>query len=357
VLSIIAAILAVSLLIIIHECGHYFAARAVGMRVERFSFGFGPVLLSVRRGDTLFELRAVPIGGFVAVPMRAEPAPAAADAAPGAAPAAPADPADPGVYANKPAWARFAFVFAGPVMNWVAAVLVAWVLLASVGLGVADPASRVGQLLPGMPAEKAGLRSGDRIEAVGDVPVSSWEELVREIQSHPGQPVTFRISRGEGASAATQELRVTPTPAGKVGFGPAELTVRTGALEALPAAVKLTNANLGAQLYGFASILSRKQRAELSGPIGIAQELVRGARAGLERFLKLVWTISVGLAVLNLLPFPGLDGSRLLFLAYELVTRRRVNERVEGLIHAGGLVVLIALIIAVSFGDVARLLR
>jgi regulator of sigma E protease len=77
----------------------------------------------------------------------------------------------------------------------------------------------------------------------------------------------------------------------------------------------------------------------------------------MERFLKLVWTISVGLAVLNLLPFPALDGSRLLFLGYELVTRRRVNERVEGLIHAGGFVVLLILILAVSFGDVARLLR
>jgi regulator of sigma E protease len=353
VLSIVAAILAVSLLIIIHECGHYFAARAVGMRVERFSFGFGPVLLSLRRGETLFELRAVPIGGFVAVPMRAEPAAEGAGAA-GPAPLA-AD--DPGVYANKPAWARFAFVFAGPVMNWVAAVLVAWVLLASVGLGVADPSSRVGQLLEGMPAKAAGLQSGDRIVAVGGVPVSTWEQLVTQIQAHPGQPVTFDVSRGEGAAATTQALRVTPTEKGKVGFGPAEITVRTGALEALPAAVKLTNANLGAQLYGFASILSRKQRAELSGPIGIAQELVRGARAGIERFLKLVWTISVGLAVLNLLPFPGLDGSRLLFLGYELVTRRRVNERVEGLIHAGGLIVLVALIIAVSFGDVARLLR
>lgn len=352
-LSIVAAILAVSLLIIVHECGHYFAARAVGMRVERFSFGFGPVLLSVRRGETLFELRAVPIGGFVAVPMRAEPAPPPPDGAPAAA----AAPDDPGVYASKPAWARFAFVLAGPVMNWVAAVLVAWALLASVGLGVADPASRVGQLLPGMPAERAGLRSGDRIQAVGGVPVATWDDLVRQIQRHPGEPVTFEISRGDGAAASTTELRVTPTPAGKVGFGPAELVVRTGALKAIPAAVRLTNANLGAQLYGFASILSRKQRAELSGPIGIAQELVRGARAGLERFLKLVWTISVGLAVLNLLPFPGLDGSRLLFLGYELVTRRRVNERVEGLIHAGGLVVLVAIIIAVSFGDVARLLR
>jgi regulator of sigma E protease len=353
VLSIVAAILAVSLLIIIHECGHYFAARAVGMRVERFSFGFGPVLLSFRRGETLFELRAVPVGGFVAVPMRAEPGPEGEAAAGGSLP--PAD--DPGVYANKPAWARFVFVLAGPVMNWATAVLVAWALLASFGLGTPDPSARVGQLMPGMPAEKAGLQSGDRIEAVGGVPVSSWDELVAQIRAHPGQPVVFRVARGEGTGATATELQVTPTPAGKVGFGPAKIVQHRGLLEAFPEAVHATNTNLAAQLYGFMSIFSRKQAAELSGPIGIAQELVRGARAGTERFLELVWTISVGLAVLNLLPFPGLDGSRLLFLGYELVTRRRVNERVEGMIHAGGLIALIAVIIVVSFGDVARLLR
>ena len=121
--------------------------------------------------------------------------------------------------------------------------------------------------------------------------------------------------------------------------------------------MRLTNANLSAQISGFAAIFARKQKAELSGPIGIVQELVRGARAGTERFLKLIWTFSVGLAVLNLLPFPALDGSRLAFLGYELVTRRRVNERVEGLIHTGGFIVLVILILAVSFGDVARLLR
>jgi regulator of sigma E protease len=343
ILSILAAVLAVSLLIILHECGHFFAARAAGMRVERFSFGFGPVLLSFRRGETLFALSAVPIGGYVAVA--------------GAGSSAEVNPADGGAYANKSAWRRFVFVLAGPVMNWVAAVLVAWFLLATFGLGVADPASRVGQLLPGKPAEVAGLRTGDRIEAVGEVPVRTWEELVDQIRRHPGEPVVFRIARGDGEQAARQEVRVTPGEDGKVGFGPAELKVRTGALAAVPAAVQLTNANLRAQLAGFGSIFSRKQRAELSGPIGIAQELVRGARDGTERFLKLVWTISVGLAVLNLLPFPALDGSRLLFLAYELVTRRRVNERVEGIIHTGGFFVLLALILAVSFGDVARLLR
>ena len=339
--AIVAAILAVSLLIIVHEAGHYFAARAVGMRVERFSIGFGPVLLSFRRGDTLFAISAVPIGGYVSVA--------------GTGANVPAD--DPGAYGNKSALRRFAFVLAGPVMNYLAAVVVAWALLAGPGLGVADPASRVGAVVPGLPAEAAGLCSGDRIESVAGTPVESWEALVREIRRHPGEEIVLEVVRADGAR---ERLPITPRDAGgigQVGLQPAELAVRTGALEGLPAAFRLTNANLSAQLSAFGAIFTRKQKAELSGPIGIAQELVRGARAGLERFLKLVWTISVGLAVLNLLPFPALDGSRLLFLGYELVTRRRVNERVEGLIHAGGFVVLLILILAVSFGDVARLLR
>jgi regulator of sigma E protease len=236
---------------------------------------------------------------------------------------------------------------------------VAWSLLATVGLGAPDPSARVGSVLSGMPADAAGLRPGDRVEAVAGTPVSTWEDLVREIQRHPGEEVSLEVVRGEGPGAR-RTLRITPRDArgvGKVGVAPAELTMRAGGLAAVPAAFRETNANLSAQLSAFASVFTRKQRAEISGPIGIAQELVRGARAGLERFLKLVWTISVGLAVLNLLPFPALDGSRLVFLGYELVTRRRVNERVESIIHTGGFVVLLILIAAVSFGDVARLLR
>jgi regulator of sigma E protease len=345
VLSIVAAILAVSVLIIIHEAGHYFAARAVGMRVERFSIGFGPVLLSFRRNDTLFAVSAIPLGGYVSV---------------AGAGAGTVDPEDSGAYANKAAWRRFVFVLAGPVMNYLSAVVVAWALLAGPGLGVADPGPRAGTIVPGMPAEASGLRSGDRIETVAGKPVASWQELVQEVQRHPGEEIVLEVVRGDGAAETRQPIRITPKDAGgvgKVGLGPAEIAVRTGALEGIPLAVRLTNANLSAQLSGFGAIFSRKQKAELSGPIGIAQELVRGARAGIERFLKLVWTISVGLAVLNLLPFPALDGSRLLFLGYELVTRRRVNERVEGLIHTGGFIVLLILIVAVSFGDVAKLLR
>jgi regulator of sigma E protease len=143
---------------------------------------------------------------------------------------------------------------------------------------------------------------------------------------------------------------------GRVGVAQARLLVRKDPLSALADAFARTNANAALQLRAFGSVFSQKQRVE--GPVGIARELVRGAREGIEPFLGLVWTISVVLAILNLLPVPALDGGRLAFLGYEIVTRRKVNERVEHWLHVAGFFLLVGLILAVTlFGDLPRLLR
>lgn len=343
-LAIVAAILAVSLLIIIHEAGHFLAARRFGMAVERFSVGFGPVLFSFKRGETEFALSALPLGGYVKI----------AGMAPGEAKGTP----DPRLFANQSPGRRFLVILAGPAANYLAAILVAWGLLATLGLRAPDPAPRLGQLVPGMPAEAAGLRAGDRVAAVAGKPVASWTDLVAELQRHPGEAITVEVVRGEGPSAQTLAIPITPKDdggVGRVGVQQPTLVVREGPLSALVEAVRRTNANAALQLRAFGSLFSKRQRVE--GPVGIARELVRGARAGAEPFLGLVWTISVVLAILNLLPFPALDGGRLVFLGYELVTRRRVDERVEHVFHMVGFVLLVGLILAVTiFGDLPRLL-
>jgi regulator of sigma E protease len=342
-LAIAAAVLAVSLLIVVHEAGHYLAARRFGMRVERFSIGFGPVLLSFRHRDTEFAISALPLGGYVKIS--------------GMAPGEDVDPADRSFYSNQPAWRRFLVILAGPAMNYGTAILIAWGLLASLGLRAPDPAPRVGALVEGMPAAEAGLRPGDRIAAVAGRPVDSWMELVGELQRHPGEEIVLQIVRGEGPATERLALPITPRDdggVGRVGFQQSTVVVRTGPGEALVEGVRRTNANAAMQLRAFASVFSQRQRVE--GPVGIARELVRGARAGVEPFLGLVWTISVVLAILNLLPIPALDGGRLVFLGYELVTRRRVNERIEGWLHFIGFVLLVGLILAVTvFGDLPRL--
>jgi regulator of sigma E protease len=342
-LAIGASILAISLLIVIHEAGHYFAARRFGMGVERFSIGFGPVLFALRRGETEFAVSALPLGGYVKI----------SGMAPGEAEAS----SDRRLFANQAAWRRFLVILAGPAMNYLAAIAVAWALLATVGLRAPDPSPIVGELVPGMPAETAGLRPGDRIAAVAGKPVASWAELVAELQRHPREEIVIDVLR----AAERQELlavRITPKDdggVGRVGVQQHTVMVRRGAGQALLEAFLRTNTNAALQLRAFGSIFSKGPRVE--GPAGIVRALVQGARAGTEPFLALVWTISVVLAILNLLPFPALDGGRLVFLGYEIVTRRRVNERVEHVFHMVGFFILVGLILAVTiFGDLPRLL-
>ena len=343
-LAIVAAVLAVSFLIVVHEAGHYLAARRFGMGVERFSIGFGPVLFALRRGETEFAVSALPLGGYVKI----------AGMAPGEAKQS----ADPKLFANQAAWRRFLVILAGPAMNYAAAILVAWALLATLGLHAPDPTPRVGDLVRGMPAEAAGLRPGDLITSVAGRPVATWGDLVRELQRHPGEQITLELVRSGGGRSEALSVRITPRNdggVGRVGVGQPYVVVRKGPLEALVQGFQRTNAIAALQLRAFGSLFSKKQSVE--GPVGIARELVRGARTGAEPFFNNVWIISVVLAILNLLPFPALDGGRLVFLGYEIVSRRRVNERVEHVFHMIGFFILLGLILAVTvFGDLPRLL-
>jgi regulator of sigma E protease len=348
-LAILATVLAVSLLIVIHELGHHYAARRFGMRVERFSVGFGPVVGSFRHAGTEFAISALPLGGYVKIA--------------GMSPGDDVDPADGSAYANQAAWRRFLVILAGPAMNYVLAIAMAAVLLATVGLRGPDPAARVGQVLPGGPAEQAGLRSGDLVLSVDGAPVDGWAAMVARFQASPGRTLALSVERPGAGGAAPERLAIAITPRdaggrGRVGIGQAPAMLRATGLEAVATALHRTNQLAVGQLAAFGAVFRGGQGAELSGPIGIGQQLVSAAHEGAPPFLALVWQISLVLAILNLLPVPALDGGRLVFLAIEMVTRRRVNERVEGIVHMIGFVALIALLLGVTvFGDLARLLR
>ena len=343
-LSIIAAILAVSGLIVLHEAGHMWAARLLGMRVERFSFGFGPVVLSATRGGTEYAVSALPLGGYVKIA--------------GMAASEAISPGDTGAYCNMPAWRRVLVLAAGPGANYLVALLLAIGLLATVGLPAPDGSSRVGDLTPGMPGAVAGLQAGDLIVTVAGKPVNDWNTLVAELQRHPGEEIQLDVERG--APAQRQVLRLTPKNdggVGRVGFRPFTVTQQLGPIDAVLEGFTATNARAWANLVGLAQVVKREQKAELAGPIGIGQELVRGARLGLDRFLTIVWNVSIALALLNLLPLPALDGGRLVFIAIEVVIRRRVSERIEGVVHALGFAALLVMLVGVTiFGDIARML-
>jgi regulator of sigma E protease len=342
-LVVLVVVLAFGLLVIIHELGHFALARACRMRVERFSVGFGPVLLRRRHGETEWAISAIPFGGYVKIA--------------GMGPGEEIESGDRAAYANQPAWRRFLVILAGPAMNYLFAVLLAAVMLASMGFREPDPSPVVGGVVAGKPADRAGLRPGDRVLAVDGRPVATWGALVAEIEAHPGKPARLTIARG----GAPVEIEAVPDAAGavgKLGIEQPSRVVQVGPAEALVAGARITNQRAGEILSGLGQMVTGRQRAELRGPLGIAQEMARSARAGAPAFITIVWFISIALGLFNLLPLPALDGGRLVFLVYEIVTRRRVNQRVENIVHLAGFVALFGLLVAVTlFGDLARMFR
>ena len=347
-LSIALAILAFGLLIVIHELGHYLAARWSGMRVERFSVGFGPVIWSRRRGDTEWAVSAVPLGGYVKIAGMAPGEEIAAD--------------DRSAYSHQPAWRRFLVILAGPAMNYLLAVVLAAGLIATLGLREPDSTSTLGDIIGGGAAERAGLRPGDRIVGAAGAPVADWMALVQAVRAHPGQDLPLVVERaGSPAGSPPVEMTIRPDDSGgigKAGIAPSLRAVRAGPIDAVGMAFQKTNDKAGEILGGLGQVVTRKQKAELQGPLGIAQEMTRSARAGAAPFLMMVWLISLMLAIFNFLPLPALDGGRLVFLVYEIVARRPVNQKVEAVIHTLGFVALLALLLGITvFGDLPRLFR
>jgi regulator of sigma E protease len=345
--SIAAAVLAFAFLIVVHELGHAVVARLVGMRIVRFSVGYGKVLWSFRMGETEIALSAIPVGGYCWIG--------------GMIPEDGVDPAAPHAWLNQHAWRRTVAILAGPFASYLGAILVAAILFVTVGLRVPVEGPFVGDVVADSPAEKAGLKAGDRVVSIAGAPVESWEQMLSGIQKNPGKVIELLVVRGEGTGAAQVPLTLTPRDdggVGRAGFSQHSRPERRPVGTAFAEAFQHTNVAMTAQARGLWRAITREQRTELSGPLDIGRTLAKGARMGAERFFTLIWILSVALAILNLMPIPPLDGGKLVFLFWELVTGRRASQRIEAAVSWVGFLMLAALFLGVTlFGDIPKLLR
>lgn len=333
-MNVVVAILLFGLLIAIHEAGHFLVARWAGMRVERFSIGFGPALASFRRGETDWRIGVIPFGGYVKIAGMADDV--GAD--------------DPGSYASKPAWKRLLVILAGAGMNY----LLAWVLLVALlssGAVVPDPSSRVGGVAPGMPAATAGLQADDRIVAIDGQPVDSFEALAVRIGEAKEKPVALAVDR----AGTRLDLTVTPTADGKIGILRAETIKSFGFLESLEQATLRTFWGSVNMLGSLAALVQGEAEGDLMGPVGIAHEVARQAERGLRWLVGIAASLSLALGFFNLLPIPGLDGARAAFLGVEVVRRKPVDQRIEGWVHGIGLLLLLGLMAVVTVDDIRRI--
>lgn len=344
IFEILVAILGISLLVIVHEGGHYLAARAFGMRVLRFSIGFGPVLARYqpKGSPTVFQVCAIPFAAYVMIA--------------GMNPTDDVDPDDPELYPNKGVFARMTTIFAGPFANYITASFLVFGL-ALTGWPEEKPTEPmvVANIEEGSPAADAGLQPGDVIVRAHGKDVNDVSDLIDVTQPRAGQPTTYVIKRdGELLPPKT----ITPMEKGDRGI--IGVTAQTRRVyrempvgEAAKAAVVFPYRLTVAQLQGLADLIERRSTEGLKGPVGMGKLVAEQAGKGVAELVSILMLISVALGMFNLLPFPALDGGRLVFLGYELITRRRPNERIEALVHTVGLLFLLGVIALVTLRDVA----
>ena len=327
---------------VVHESGHYFAARRFGMRVTKFSIGFGPTLWKHRpKGSpTTFQIAIIPVLAYVQIA--------------GMNPYEDCDPKDPESYANASLWARVVTIAAGPIANYLFASVLMFFGFMLGGNPVVDETSMRVHVGPNGPAAQAGIIDGDRILTVNGDAVKDWDMLKKQIGAHPGDKIDILVERGE----SKEQLHFFATPVGagdtkgKILVGPPYKVEPVTIGQAAVLSVKEPPKVVYNLVTGLARMIAGKEKPELSGPVGIVKEVKKSAEDGAHTYLKLLGLLSAYLGGFNLLPFPALDGGRLLFLGFEAASRRRADAKIEAKVHAIGLLMFLTLIAFVTYTEV-----
>lgn len=367
-------ILALGPLIFVHELGHFLLAKFFGVRVEKFSLGFGPKLFGKTIGETEYLLSAFPLGGYVKmfgeggyIEGGEVHAAAGVDNLP--AEELPlvtlrelTDEEKTRSFAHKPVLARICIVLAGPVFN----LLFAWLIfIVLCMIGVPTVTTKIGEALKDKPAAKAGIQSGDTITAINNIPINRWDQIAEGVAASQGQPLILSVKRDAQVLSftITPEPRVSKNLFGEnvngyaVGVASAGelITEYFGPVQAVVKGTEQAGKVIG---LTFMSLVKMAQRVvpmdSVGGPIMIADMAGKMAESGGASFLAFIALISINLGVLNLLPVPVLDGGHLVFFFMELVFRRPIPQKVREYAQQIGMVLLLGLMVLAFYNDIIR---
>jgi regulator of sigma E protease len=345
-------VIALGILIFVHEFGHFLVARKLGVGVTKFSFGFGPKLFGVQRGVTEYLVSAVPLGGYVKLVGEGE----GEEVSPGQADRS---------FSSKPTWVKMAIIAAGPAGNLVFAVFVFWFVFLG---GVPSSTTKIGEVIEGAPAARAGLLKGDIVLRIDDMAVQSWEELAgRIVKTAPGKPIRFAVMRDgkETTITVAPEMREGTNMFGekvsepKVGIAASGEVVfkEIGPGSAFVRGLKETRDLIHLTAMTVVKLVMRVLPSEtLGGPILIAQIAGDQARQGISPFAYILGVLSVNLGILNLLPIPILDGGHLMFFSVEGILGRPVSRQAREMAQRLGLAIILTLTALVFYNDIVRLI-
>ncbi|MBI4268136.1 MAG: site-2 protease family protein [Chloroflexi bacterium] len=344
-ITILIGLVALSAIVIAHELGHYFTAKASGVRVEEFGIGLPPRLFGKKIGDTVYSINAIPFGGFNKLTGEE-------------------DPKEPRSLAGKSIGTRFLVLGAGSVMN----LLLAFVLFSVTFMIPHDVATgqiTVTDVAPNSPAALGGIRVGDIIVSVNGQPVATQLDLLSRIQSNLGKEIAVLIRHSD---ATEETIRVTPRwnpPRGEGATGivtsienPTIVSQSYPIWKAIPLGAARFADTVGLWVKGLVSVFSGKVAATFYGPVGLVQITGEIGRTGIAPLLEIAALISLIIGICNLFPLPALDGGRMTFVFLEWVRHgKRVPPKVEGMIHLIGIALLILFMLVITYQDILRIIN
>ena len=328
----ISFIVIFGLLVFFHEFGHFFVAKINGVLIHEFSIGMGPKIFSKQGKETMYSLRAFPIGGYVKMEGENE----ASD--------------NPRAFINKSLLSRFLIIFAGPFMNFIFSIVLFTILFMSIGV----PTNVIDSVIDDYPAKEIGIVSGDEIISIDGENISSWNDIVKNINKiqDNGKMV---IKRGDEKIAKDIYTKIDEKTGQKmIGIVPAYsknifLAVKFGTVEVYQLTVGIFDFIKG-KIVGAGDV-----EGELVGPVGMINLVDQATKLGILNLIFLAAYFSLNLGFVNLLPLPALDGGRLIFIIIEIFRGKPINQEKEGYVHFVGFVILMAFMIFMIFRDIISL--
>lgn len=337
-LTILAAIFVFGVLVTVHEFGHFITAKMTGMRVDEFAIGFGPKIYQQKDGETLYSLRAIPLGGYNKI--------AGMD---------PDDPVEPNAFNSKPIPARMLVILAGALMNFILPIILFSGIFMVEGRLQLVNEPVLGTVVDEMAAARAGLKAGDRIVTIDGKNVKTWTDVVLNLRKAGTEEVTLTAER----NGVLQTYKMTPMfdkDAGRplIGVSPKFSKESLGFFGSIKEGFIYTK-NIGLSMVsGLYRIVSGNAPADVAGPIGVAQMAGQVAEKGLLPLMNFVAFLSINLGVINLLPLPALDGGHFVLLLLEALRGKPLGGKAMTNIQMVGVALILALTVFSTFKDITR---
>lgn len=349
-MDILIFVVALSVLVLVHEFGHFFMARKTGVKVEEFGLGLPPKIIGKKIKGTIFSLNWLPIGGFCRLYGEEE------------------EGKGKEAFNNKKPWQKMLVVIGGVLMNIVLAVVVFSIVYSILGVPRETTKVKIVEISKNSPAEKVGLKVGDWIEKVNDVTVKKNNELTDEVAKFKGKTVKLKIYRpNKTEKELSIEVRENP-PAGEGSMGVVISSTETiklpwyrfyeGIYEGFKEAYFWGKIIFDGVFKMIGGLFTGHIPKDVSGPLGMYQATSSIKKnQGILAVIHFFGIISVNLAVVNILPFPALDGGRIIFVLYEMIFRKKANPKFEIAVNNIGMIFLLGLILLITVGDVGRLIK